>query len=450
MERREDLLQRVQPAFPGSVVELKFVEGGPERELALAALAEAFAQPAVLALNGDDRADEGHGVEAGRRLGVCRDGGGVRLKQFGLATAERLKGALEAFDIGADLADEALGAGVAGVRLCPKRDTEAGGERPCRGLGEIAGGQGFLDAGDRGEWDRGRCAMRRELRRAGLIMLLPAQGKAHVPVPRSPVLYVEYTPISVVSVGENPAARRPAASPFGPTCLLSVTMPTALDQLAEDYAAWWIDILGEHNHIGGADATRWLLDRAKLGPGRRMLDCGAFVGASARMAAAKTGAAAVACDLNHDFLKAGRAMDGGELVHWVTANSRRLPFRDGLFQSLWVLDADISLKELTRLAAPDATLCLDCEVPVDVRGGVEAFIGELEGYGWKLAGHRQMSIEATNTWRNAEADLVRRRPHFEARYGTRPYLAQLDMLGNLVQSYERLEQGHGLFVFERA
>jgi hypothetical protein len=45
--------------------------------------------------------------------------------------------------------------------------------------------------------------------------------------------------------------------------------------------------------------------------------------------------------------------------------------------------------------------------------------------------------------------MVRRRPFFEQRYGTRPYLAQLDMLMNMVASYERHEQGHGLFVFKR-
>ena len=57
--------------------------------------------------------------------------------------------------------------------------------------------------------------------------------------------------------------------------------------------------------------------------------------------------------------------------------------------------------------------------------------------------------DATVTWRNAEADMVRRRPFFEDRYGTRPYLGQLDMLINMVASYERHEQGHGLFVFKR-
>ena len=60
-----------------------------------------------------------------------------------------------------------------------------------------------------------------------------------------------------------------------------------------------------------------------------------------------------------------------------------------------------------------------------------------------------MSNDATVTWRNAEADMVRRRPYFEQRYGTRPYLRQLDMLMAMVLSYERHEQGHGLFVFRR-
>lgn len=226
-------------------------------------------------------------------------------------------------------------------------------------------------------------------------------------------------------------------------------MTAALEQLTEEYAAWWIDFLGEHNHIGGEAATRWLLERAGLAPGKRMLDCGAFVGAAARMAAAETGCEAVALDLNADFLQAGRALESGSLVAWVTADSGRLPFRDSTFDSVWALDTYIGMRELSRVARPGATLCLCCEVPVDGRGGVEAFIEEWAEYGWELAGHKEMSTDATNTWRKAEADLVRQRPHYEQRYGTRPYLRQLDMLYAMVQSYERHEQGHGLFVFRR-
>lgn len=228
------------------------------------------------------------------------------------------------------------------------------------------------------------------------------------------------------------------------------TLSAPLARLADDYQAWWIDLLGEHNHIGGAEATRWLLERAELGPGKRMLDSGAFVGAAARMAAEQTGCEAFATDLNLDFLATGQRMDGGELVRWVAADSARLPFPDGAFQSVWAMDTYISTREIGRVAAAKgATLCLCCEVPVDGRGGVEAFIDEWAEYGWTLSAHKEISNDATVTWRTAEAEMVRHRPHFEPRYGTRPYLRQLDMLMSMVQSYERHEQGHGLFVFRR-
>lgn len=226
-------------------------------------------------------------------------------------------------------------------------------------------------------------------------------------------------------------------------------MSDALSRLADEYAAWWIDLLGEHNHIGGPDATRWLSERSGLGPGKRMLDTGAFVGAAARMVA-KSGAQPFATDMNLDFLVAGRQLAHGGEVTWVAADSARLPFRDGFFDSVWAMDTYISVRELSRLAAPSgSTLCLCCEVPVDGRGGVEAFIEEWAEFGWHLAAHKEMSNDATVTWRNAEAEMVRRRPFFEPRYGTRPYLRQLDMLMTMVASYERHEQGHGLFVFRR-
>ncbi len=227
-------------------------------------------------------------------------------------------------------------------------------------------------------------------------------------------------------------------------------MSTALTTLADEYQAWWIDLLGEHNHIGGAEATRWLLGRSGLGPGKRMLDCGAFVGAAARMAAEQTGCESFAADLNGDFVAAGRKMAGGENVRWLAADTARLPFRDGLFDSVWALDTYISIREFGRVAvATGATLCLCCEAPADGRGGAEAFIDEWAEHGWTLAAHKEISNDATVTWRNAEAEMVRQRPHFEARYGTRPYLRQLDMLMSMVASYERHEMGHGLFVFRR-
>ena len=44
-------------------------------------------------------------------------------------------------------------------------------------------------------------------------------------------------------------------------------MPDTFAALADAYPAWWVDLLGEHNHVGGAEATRWLLERSRLAPG---------------------------------------------------------------------------------------------------------------------------------------------------------------------------------------
>jgi len=226
-------------------------------------------------------------------------------------------------------------------------------------------------------------------------------------------------------------------------------MPDVLESLGADYGAWWIDFLGEHNHIGGEDATRWLLERARLKPGDWMLDCGAFVGASARLAANQSNVRAVSLDMNRDFLVAGSTLDGGADTTWVEGITQRLPFRDGVFASVWALDTAIAPREMSRVAAASSTICLCCEVPEDARGGMDAFADEWAEFGFRLSGHRQMTIEATVTWRRAEADMVRKRPFYEERYGQRGYLGQLDLVAAMLHSYERGEQGHGLFVFSR-
>jgi SAM-dependent methyltransferase len=226
-------------------------------------------------------------------------------------------------------------------------------------------------------------------------------------------------------------------------------MAGVLEDLGATYGAWWIDFLGEHNHIGGEEATRWLLERSRLSTGDLMLDCGAFVGAAARLAVDEAGVRAVALDMNRDFLVAGRALEDGQGIEWVEGITQRLPFRDGAFASVWALDTAIATREMSRVTAPGGTVCLCCEVPEDSRGGMDAFADEWAEFGFRLAAHQQMTNEATIAWRRAEAEMVRKRPYYEERYGPRGYLAQLDLVAAMLHSYERGEQGHGLFVFSR-
>lgn len=220
------------------------------------------------------------------------------------------------------------------------------------------------------------------------------------------------------------------------------------DELAARAGAWWVDLLGEHNHVGGAAATRWLLDRSGIRPGDLVLDCGAFVGAAAREIAVRTGACTVATDIEPAFLSAGSQLPAGDAVAWAIADSRRLPFAAATFSSIWVLDAPLAPREVSRVAAHGATACLACEAPADARGGREAFVDEWAALGWELAAHRDVTLDALQAWRRAEAELVSRRPFFEARYG-KSYLRQLDAVARRVAAYERGGTGHGLFVFRR-
>jgi SAM-dependent methyltransferase len=220
------------------------------------------------------------------------------------------------------------------------------------------------------------------------------------------------------------------------------------DELVENYPAWWVDLLGEQNHIGGIESTRWLYARSRLKPGDLALDAGAFVGGTARFLASE-GVRAVALDLGRDFLVAGHRMENGGGVEWVAGVTQRMPFAEHAFRSAWCMDSYIAPREISRVLVPGGTVCLCCEVPVDSRGGVEAFIDEWAELGFELSGHKQLSLEATQAWRAAETELVRRRPHFQERYGQRGYIGQLDMVTDLVQAYERGELGHGLFVFTK-
>ena len=226
-------------------------------------------------------------------------------------------------------------------------------------------------------------------------------------------------------------------------------MSAEIERLGEMYGAWWIDFLGEHCHVGGEIATRWLVDHAGLGAGDRVLDAGAFVGAAARLVASSTAAKVVATDANREFLVTGRGMPGGAGVRWVTAANHRLPFADGTFTSVWCLDAYVAPREFSRVAASAASLCLCTDTPDDGRGGAESFVEEWAEFGWRMTAHRPLTGEAVQAWQHAEANMVGRRSFYEPRYGKRSYLMQLDQVAELVRSYSMHERGHALFVFRR-
>jgi cyclopropane fatty-acyl-phospholipid synthase-like methyltransferase len=65
---------------------------------------------------------------------------------------------------------------------------------------------------------------------------------------------------------------------------------------------WWVEAFGEHNHIGGATATRWFLDPLELGRNDTVLDVGCFLGAALRLAARRYRCHGLGVDSNETFI----------------------------------------------------------------------------------------------------------------------------------------------------
>jgi len=172
VERGKDILDGLEAAPAGGVIDFELQEAGRQLAFALAGASELLAEAAVLALGGDDGTDQDGGTEGRGCFGVGGDRRGIGFHQIGVPGAEGAEGVLEAFDIIADLADEALGACIGAIELTAKGERGRG--------GRLAGGCG----NGRGRTHRGERDWGGRARAAGFGLLLPAQRKAHV---RSPV-----------------------------------------------------------------------------------------------------------------------------------------------------------------------------------------------------------------------------------------------------------------------
>lgn len=161
MEGGDDLFECGQAAIARSCCELEGA-GLFDGAVALAAgLAELPAEPLVFACGLDEGPHEDGWGEGGGGLGVLSGGCRIDLEEVALGGVELLEGSLEALDIPADLADEALGAGVGAGGLRPESRGEVVGEagpRPiCPGSTAFGvAGEGDGGGGGVGGLGRGR------------------------------------------------------------------------------------------------------------------------------------------------------------------------------------------------------------------------------------------------------------------------------------------------------
>ncbi len=102
-------------------------------------------------------------------------------------------------------------------------------------------------------------------------------------------------------------------------------------------------------HIGGAQATGFVLDRLSVGAGQTLLDIGSGVGGPARQAAGRLGCAVVGVDLTPAFVETARAlskmcgMDGR--VRFEVGSATALPLPDASVDAAMMLHVGMNIPD---------------------------------------------------------------------------------------------------------
>jgi MPBQ/MSBQ methyltransferase len=107
-------------------------------------------------------------------------------------------------------------------------------------------------------------------------------------------------------------------------------------------------------HVGGAPATRYLLERLEVGPGSTVLDVGSGIGGASRLAA-MTGASVTGIDLSPEFVAAATHLTGrvglGERARFVVTPGEELPLEDGTFDTAMMLHVGMNVPDKAAVFA---------------------------------------------------------------------------------------------------
>lgn len=106
-------------------------------------------------------------------------------------------------------------------------------------------------------------------------------------------------------------------------------------------------------HMGGARATRELIQRAGLREGMRVLDVGGGLGGPARTLAAETGCTVTVLDLTEEYCAVGEMLTArtglGDRVTFQHGNALDMPFPDGTFDAVWTQHSTMNIEDKERL-----------------------------------------------------------------------------------------------------
>ncbi len=120
-------------------------------------------------------------------------------------------------------------------------------------------------------------------------------------------------------------------------------------------------------HVRGREATVELADRARLGPGTRVLDAGSGLGGSARFLAAEYGCRVSGIDLTPEFVEVAERLTAmvrlQDRVDFRVGSVLKVPFTAGSFDVVWTEHVQMNIadkrgfyRELARVLAPGGKL----------------------------------------------------------------------------------------------
>ena len=162
-----------------------------------------------------------------------------------------------------------------------------------------------------------------------------------------------------------PAQLRPPGEILHEVTVVSAPATQVLACCTNLYANPILELLvGDSFHPGGRAGSRALLSAAALPMGARLLDVGAGLGTSARLAAAEFGLRVDAVDVSDAIVERGRARGPDARVQWTVAALPRLPFPDHSFDAvlaecvLSMTERAAALAEVARVLRPGGLLLI--------------------------------------------------------------------------------------------